>query len=358
MIIHNLLLSDHRNLFNRAILQSSSSYIVNSYRNREDSFQLAVHFAEKVGCLPNQSEYNFKNVSTLNILSIEQNLQNLENSNNEKILNCLLNQNASYLSQKQWEIEYVNEYLKMQFVPTLDYHNLLEQDPTEFDFKNNKKINQEILTGVNEDEGTYFLFYLYNTKHFNLTNIFNESDTKYNNDFVTSKLIDALRTKFPIANDYSHYDQFAKCLSSLYTINSKQVGNRLDYDLNTEENQKQNSPELAFQKLSKVLGDFIFSCPTIRFANKYSESQPQKSFFYKFSQRAKANLWPKWMGVIHAQEIEFIFGVPLLNSTLYDDDDRFTSRNIMSYWANFARFGKLYLHAFYLSHFFHSYFSK
>ena len=140
MIIHNLLLSEKRNLFRRAILESSSSYIENAYRNKEDSFQLAIHFAEKVGCFPNEpneQKDRVKNVSSLNSLSIKQNRLHLENSNNEKILKCLLKQNASYLSQKQWEIEYVNEYLKMQFVPTLDYHNLLEQDPTDFDFKSN-----------------------------------------------------------------------------------------------------------------------------------------------------------------------------------------------------------------------------
>ena len=343
MIIHNLLLSEKRDLFNRAILESSSSYIVNAYRNKEDSMQLAIHFAEKVGCIVNQQEESVKNASAP--LNIRENRINLEKSFNEKIFNCLLQQNASYLSQKQWEIEYVNEYLKMQFVPTNDFHNLLEHDPTDFNFKTNKKINQEVLVGVNENEGTYFLFYLYNTKHFNLTSIFNDSDAQYNNDFVAKKVFNALRTKFPIRSDYSYYEPYAECLSNLYTVTGKKTGHTvnssLDFDLNTEVNRKENSPELAFQKLSKILGDYIFACPTIKFANKYSESQPHKTFFYKFSQRAKANPWPSWMGVIHAQEIEFIFGAPLLNGSLYDDDDRFTSRNIMSYWANFARSGIL-----------------
>jgi acetylcholinesterase len=335
MNIHNLLLSDKRNLFNRAILESSSSYLESSYRNKESALKLTIHFAEKVGCLPKTD--NNKNISKLNSLKIEQNRLTLENTYNEKVLKCLLKQNASYLSQKQWEIEYVNEYLKMQFVPTSDYNNLFTLDPFDFDFKTNRFINHDVLAGVNENEGTYFLFYYYNNRYFNLTGFYNQtSTTQYNNAFVTERLIETLTTKYSIKNDDAYFKEYAQCLSSAYTVNTG-----FNFDLNTELNRNKNSPELAFVKLSKILGDVVFSCPTIKFANKYSESMPDKTYFYKFSQRAKANPWPQWLGVIHAQEIEYIFGLPLRNSALYDDDDRLTSRNIMSYWANFARFGKL-----------------
>lgn len=344
MAIHNLLLTDKRNLFNRAILESSSSYLEYSYRSKEDSFQLGLHFAEKVGCLPAEVSPVKKNSNET--LKLKEN-KNLHDANlNQKIISCLLKQNSTHLSQKQWEVEYVNEYLKMQFVPTIsDYNDFLVHDPSAYDFKQNKLINHDILAGVNENEGTYFLFYLYNNRYLNLSTFFNETKQDYNNEFVVARLLESMRTVYPLKSDTSNYENYVKCISNLYTINGKQTGygrvNQFDFDLNTEVNRKKNSPEEAFQKMSKILGDYIFACPTVKLANKYSEARADRTYFYKLSQRARANPWPKWLGVMHAQEIEYVFGLPLLNATIYDNDDAFTSRNIMNYWANFARTGKL-----------------
>lgn len=346
MAIHNLLLSEKRNLFNRAILESSSSYLETSYRSKQDALQLGIHFAELTGCLPPDSLKNETNSTQLNSLQIKKNRDLLLKSSNEQILSCLLKQNATYLSQKQWEVEYVNEYLKMQFIPTSDYNKLITQDPSIYDFKADRNLNHDILAGVNENEGTYFLHYLYNGKNFNLSSFFNDPNISYDNSFVTKKLTESLKTKYPVKNDQKYFNEYVQCVSNLYTINGKQTGygrfSQFDFNLDTEANLKLNSQELAFQKLAKILGDFIFACPTIKFANKVSEAYPENVYFYKFSHRSRANQWPSWMGVIHGQEIEFVFGSPLLNPDLYDSNDVFTSRNIMSYWANFARNGKLY----------------
>lgn len=45
---------------------------------------------------------------------------------------------------------------------------------------------------------------------------------------------------------------------------------------------------------------------------------------------------------MHGYEIEYIFGVPWLQESSFDKDDRRVSRRIMSYWANFAKHGRLY----------------
>jgi len=45
---------------------------------------------------------------------------------------------------------------------------------------------------------------------------------------------------------------------------------------------------------------------------------------------------------LHGYEIEYIFGVPWLQEHYFDADDRFVSRKVMNYWANFAKLGRLY----------------
>lgn len=45
------------------------------------------------------------------------------------------------------------------------------------------------------------------------------------------------------------------------------------------------------------------------------------------------------MGVIHADEIAYIFGEPLNQTWSYRQDEQLFSKRIMRYWANFARMG-------------------
>jgi hypothetical protein len=113
----------------------------------------------------------------------------------------------------------------------------------------------------------------------------------------------------------------------------------LDFDLDTKSPQ---TPELAFRKVCKVAGDYVFNCPTIKFANEYSQVHHGRSYFYKFNRRSKAVQWPTWFGVSHGFEIDFLFGTPWQAHDLYDPEDRLVSRKVMNVWANFAKHGKLY----------------
>lgn len=63
---------------------------------------------------------------------------------------------------------------------------------------------------------------------------------------------------------------------------------------------------------------------------------------YLYTHRSKGNPWPRWTGVMHGDEISYIFGEPLKPALGYTEDEKEFSRRMMRYWANFARYGLVY----------------
>jgi hypothetical protein len=57
---------------------------------------------------------------------------------------------------------------------------------------------------------------------------------------------------------------------------------------------------------------------------------------YYFSERASTNPWPTWSGVLHGDEIAFIFGEPLNRSKNYDQVSIADSAG--TFWDRFLAF--------------------
>ena len=62
-------------------------------------------------------------------------------------------------------------------------------------------------------------------------------------------------------------------------------------------------------------------------------------YLYLFEHRASNNPWPSWTGVLHGDEISYIFGEPLNDTFGFTEEEKQLSREMMTYWANFARTG-------------------
>lgn len=56
-------------------------------------------------------------------------------------------------------------------------------------------------------------------------------------------------------------------------------------------------------------------------------------------QRTSTSLWGEWMGVMHGDEIEYVFGHPLNMSLQYNSRERELSLRIMQAYARFALTG-------------------
>lgn len=65
-------------------------------------------------------------------------------------------------------------------------------------------------------------------------------------------------------------------------------------------------------------------------------------YMYLYNHRSKNSPWPKWTGVLHGDEINYIFGEALNPSKEYSPEEREFSRRMMRYWSNFAKYGSVF----------------
>ena len=142
-----------------------------------------------------------------------------------------------------------------------------------------------ILTGANKDEGNWLFVYAF---------------PEYRN----------LSVKPPF--DYETYKDFLTSLYHFYPqypdTSSAAVMSAIHYrysNWNNVHNEVKN-----FDNLDEAAGDFHFLCPTVDFASVYALNE-QEVFFYHFTQRSSTHHWPEWLGVMHGDEVEFVFGAPL-----------------------------------------------
>ena len=60
---------------------------------------------------------------------------------------------------------------------------------------------------------------------------------------------------------------------------------------------------------------------------------------YFFNHRTLHSPWPSWSGVLHGDEIAYIFGDPFREGMNYTQKEMTLSSQMMRFWANFARSG-------------------
>nr|AAP49301.1 acetylcholinesterase [Rhipicephalus sanguineus] len=90
--------------------------------------------------------------------------------------------------------------------------------------------------------------------------------------------------------------------------------------------------------LDSIVGDYHFTCPAVQWAGAFARARIPV-YQYVFARRSSRNPWPQWTGVMHGEEVPFVFGEPLNDTHCYSEEDKVLSRRIMRYWANFAKTG-------------------
>ncbi|RUS84400.1 hypothetical protein EGW08_007862, partial [Elysia chlorotica] len=222
-------------------------------------------------------------------------------------LRCLQSKNASDFPTN--EMTTSEGFMQFPFVPIVD-GVFIRQDPKEMlrrgDFK-----KVPILLGSNSNEATFFMIYI-------APKFKRESEIGIDLQFFHHTLDKYM---------FKYYPHHARTLNTFGR-------NAISFQYRNWE--KPFDGIELLRSLDKVASDSFFVCKVNGLANAYAQ-QGVKVWYYWFDHRWSANPWPKWMGVLHADEIWFTFGHPLNSTHVFTEEEKDLSRKMMTYWTNFAK---------------------
>ena len=225
---------------------------------------------------------------------------------NESWMKCLKELNASDIHDK------VNPFLFRNPIIDGEFCTQTAQQTFELGQFNS---DVQILTGVMLDEGTAFLL-----SYFQLTQ--KDPDANYTKDQLKQLL------NYLVEHDLLliHVD----------------VKDAFDFYMSNENESDQTSLKKAF---SDIIGDPLLVCPTIFFAQKFTElnnTLKEKVYFYRFSHKLTGNSnlnGNDWLGYYHAQDVPIVFGKAVIDQSSYSHQDYQFSLLIMILWTNFIKNG-------------------
>ncbi|XP_023348060.1 acetylcholinesterase [Eurytemora carolleeae] len=220
-------------------------------------------------------------------------------------MQCMLDLPASNISKAQWNSYWgilgfpSSPTVDGEFLPRHPWEMLLDGDFSKID----------IIIGTNQDEGTFFILY-------DFLNYFKKDNPSFltRENFV--KVVEEIFLKqWPVSTiemeaikyQYTDWEQVNDGF-----LNQKMIGD--------------------------LVGDFFFVCPCNFFASQYAE-HGNKVYYYYFNHRTSSNPWGDWMGVLHGDEIDYVFGVPLKLNKRYTEDETALSRKIIKHYEHFAKTG-------------------
>ncbi|XP_039997440.1 acetylcholinesterase [Xiphias gladius] len=293
----HLLSPDSRPTFTRAILQSGVPNCPWASVSPAEARRRAMLLGKLVGC---------------------------NGGNDTELVDCLRSKTPQELIDQEWQVLPWSALFRFSFVPVVDGEVLPDTPEAMLNSGNFK--DTQILLGVNQDEGSYFL--LYGAPGF----------SKDNESLISREdFLEGVKLSVPHANDIG-----LEAVVLQYT------------DWMDENNGVKNR-----DAMDDIVGDHNIICPLAHFARSYAQHNTLKAnmggagfgmvnsgvnsqggvYLYLFDHRASNLAWPEWMGVIHGYEIEFVFGLPLEKRLNYTLEEEKLSRRMMRYWANFARTG-------------------
>ncbi|XP_041482622.1 acetylcholinesterase-like [Lytechinus variegatus] len=269
-----------RTLFQRAIMQSSAATAPWATVTNDEGLRRGKLLAKELEC----SEYSNGTELTIPLM-----------------IDCIRTREVTQILAKQYAV--TNGFCEFQFPPVVDGTFITETPRTSLERHSFKP--GEILLGSNLNEANFFLIY-------EVPGFDKDHESLLNRD----EYYDALQYVFPRVNSFgldATAFQYTDWLAP-------------------------NDPVKLRDGVDFAAGDYLFTCSTYDLAYAYA-SAGNKVYYYRFLERDSTHPWPEWMGVLHGDEILYVFGMPLVAQRNYTDIEVTLSRKIMTYWANFAKTG-------------------
>ncbi|OWA49932.1 Acetylcholinesterase [Hypsibius exemplaris] len=268
------------NLFNQAILSSGSATCPWAALTAEVALNRAVKLTKRLQCL-HAGETLAKNMP--------------------EIVKCLRKVPANEIVDKELVTD---GFMDFPFVPVIDGEFLPARPDSILKSGGFKRSN--IMMGSVSEEGTFWVLY-----HFEqLLGLKNQVHMSHD-ELITS-----------LENVFSNFSRVAMdAIIFQYT----------DW---VHPNDPINNVDL----LEKAVGDYFFTCNVNEMAWSYAQAG-QNIHMYTFNHQSSNLPWPKWTGVPHGYEIEYIFGWPLDPKRGYTREEVELSKRMMNHWANFAKTG-------------------
>ncbi|KAK1785168.1 hypothetical protein P4O66_018582, partial [Electrophorus voltai] len=274
---HHVLSSGSHGLFSRAVLQSGTPNAAWAAVEAAEAWNRSLTLAQLLGCPLGPSP--------------DEGLACLQAADPEKIIAL------------QFDVVRDPMIISVPFPPTVDGDFL--PDMPDVLIQSGHFLKTNLLLGLNKNEGPYFL--IYGARGFSIHH---------------QSLISREQFYQGVANSLPDFSEMAQEAAAFqYT------------DWTDELSGQKNRDSLGW-----LVGDRYFSCPLLDFARKYVEHGGNVRL-YLFGHRSSSNSWPEWMGVMHGDEIEFVFGIPNNHSLGYTEQEVAISKKMMSHWANFAKTG-------------------
>ncbi|KAI1295610.1 Neuroligin-4, X-linked [Halotydeus destructor] len=152
--------------------------------------------------------------------------------------------------------------------------------------------------------------------------------------------------QLPTGMDIMRRDRILRTLvRNLFTVHLQEIFHTLVNEY-TDWTRSLSNPTHIWESLVELLGDALVVAPTVKSGLLHSKVHAKKSstFFYQF-QYATENAAHK-LGCVHGDDLAFVFGAPLVPGHRvgffggnYTKTDALVAEKVITYWANFVKFG-------------------
>ncbi|CAD5212151.1 unnamed protein product [Bursaphelenchus okinawaensis] len=282
-IVAHLIAPGSQYIFNNGILQSGSLDNSWSVDTPERALNKSIQLAKLVGCAGPTTRH---------------------------VLDCLKAKAFNDLVAQMWNLDL--KFLEFPFViVSRDRNFFREKDALIALHKKDYRQDVNLMIGINHDEGNYWNIY-------NLAKFF---DVQEQPQLTVNEFQESVQTAFK-----SLPDVVRDAVTYAYLGD-----NRCEYQTGRH--------KFLAEQVNQMVGDYFFTCDSIWLADQLSMG-PGNVYIYYFDQHSSANPWPSWTGVMHGYEIEYVFGVPIYNTTAgYTNRERILSQKMIQFWTSFAQTG-------------------